>query len=144
MNIALGTAIAVATMAVAAFCPQVNAQQPASTSRTKHESPFACNRLALTPEQRRRHFDELSPALRELKTGMRELPNGYEFSFPSDIKTYQLLAEWVAGERACCPFFDIDLGSERENGPLTLRLTGREGTKQFIQSDFAKWFAERV
>jgi hypothetical protein len=38
------------------------------------------------------------------------------------------------------PFFDIDLRSEREGGALWLRLTGREGTKQFIEADFGKWF----
>ena len=28
----------------------------------------------------------------------------------------------------------------REGGSLWLRLTGREGVKQFIRSDFAAWF----
>jgi hypothetical protein len=138
MTSTLGVAITIATMAVAAFCAQGAAQD--SLPVAKHESPFACSRPALTPEQRKRHFDELGPALRSLKTGVRELPDGFEFTFPSDMKTYQLLAEWVAGERACCPFFDIDLRSEREGGPVSLRLTGREGTKQFIEMDFAGWF----
>jgi hypothetical protein len=31
-----------------------------------HESPFACDRLALNSEQRKRHFDELGPKLRTL------------------------------------------------------------------------------
>lgn len=122
----------------AGFCRQSAAHQ--ADSNAKGESPFACNRLALYPEQRKRHFEELSPALRSMKTGMRELPDGYEFKFPSDSKTYQLLAEWVAGERVCCPFFDIDLRSEREGGPTWLRLTGRDGVKQFIEADFVSWF----
>jgi len=37
----------------------------------------------------------------------------------------------------CCPFFDIDLRVEKEGGPLWLRLTGREGVKQFIKADFS-------
>jgi hypothetical protein len=134
--------ILTATMAlatIAGFCPQSAAQQPDSSSDAKHETPFACNRLALSPEQRKRHFDELGPALRSLTTGARELPDGIEFKFPADLKTYQLLEEWTAGERVCCPFFDIDLRSEREGGPVWLRLTGRDGVKQFIQADFAKW-----
>jgi hypothetical protein len=131
-------AMALVTIAGAGLSPQVSAQQPLS-SGARPESPFACNRLALTPEQRRRHFDELGPALRSMKTDVRELPDGFEFKFPADGKTYQLLAEWIAGERLCCPFFDIDLRSERENGPLWLRLTGRDGTKQFMEADFVKW-----
>jgi hypothetical protein len=104
------------------------------------ESPFACDRAALTPQARKRHFDELSPALRARKKSIRELPDGFEFEFPSDTATFQLVSEWVNGERLCCPFFDIDVHVEREHGRLWLRLTGREGVKQFIRADFAAWF----
>jgi hypothetical protein len=104
------------------------------------ESPFACNRAALTAQARKRHFDELSPALRARKKSIRELRDGFEFEFPPDTTTFELLSEWVVGERLCCPFFDIDVHVEREGGSLWLRLTGREGVKQFIRADFAVWF----
>src|SRR6204780_636656 len=104
------------------------------------ESPFACDRAALTSQARKRHFDELSPALRARKKSIRELRDGFEFEFPPDTATFQLVSEWVAGERLCCPFFDIDVHVEREHGSLWLRLTGREGVKQFIRADFAAWF----
>jgi hypothetical protein len=104
------------------------------------ESPFACDRAALSPQARKRHFDELSPALRARKKSIRELRDGFEFEFPADTATFQLVSEWVAGERMCCPFFDIDVHLERERGSLWLRLTGRKGVKQFIQADFARWF----
>jgi hypothetical protein len=110
-----------------------------STEAKRPESPFACNRLALTAEQRKRHFDELSPKLLSIKKSVRELSNGYEFEFPSDTSTFQLVAEWVIGERACCPFFDFDMRLEREGGSLWLTLTGRDGVKQFIQADGAAW-----
>lgn len=116
--------------------------QVASNARAKHESPFACDRLALTPEARKRHFDELGPALRDMRRGVRELPDGFEFEFPSDVASFRLVSEWMAGEHLCCPFFDIDLRLEREGGALWLRLTGREGVKQFIKSDFAPWFKQ--
>jgi hypothetical protein len=106
------------------------------------QSPFACDRLALTPEVRKRHFDVLGPALRHMKTGVRELPNGYEFRFPSDPKTFAMLAEFVDQERLCCPFFDIELRVEREGGPLWMRFTGRPGTKDFIQADAAEWIKQ--
>ena len=106
------------------------------------QSPFACNRLALTPEIRKRHFEVLGPALRNLRTGVRELPDGYEFSFAADSKTFAMLAEWVDQERLCCPFFDIDVRIEREGGPVWLRLTGRPGTKNFIRADAAPWLQQ--
>jgi hypothetical protein len=116
------------------------AKQSSTTSAaTNHESPFACDRMALSPEDRKRHFDELGPALRSLHKGIRELPDGYAFEFSADPASIKLVAEWVAGERVCCPFFDIDLKLEREGGSFWMRLTGREGVKQFIKSDFAPW-----
>jgi hypothetical protein len=119
--------------------PESAGAQGSSPNAKRPESPFACNRSALTPEQRKRHFDELGPKLVTLKKGVRELPNGYEFEFPSDAGTFQIITEWAIGERACCPFFDIDMRLEREGGSLWLALTGREGVKQFIQADGASW-----
>ena len=106
------------------------------------ESPFTCNRAALTPQQRKRHFDELGPKLRSLRKGVRELPNGYEFELPGDANTVQLVTEWAISERACCPFFDIDVRLEREGGSLWLALTGREGVNQFIAADGAAWIKQ--
>ena len=106
------------------------------------ESPFACDRSALNAEQRKRHFDELGPTLRALVLQGRELADGYEFQFPGDRPTFQLIAEWTAGEHLCCPFFDIHLRLDREGGATWIRLTGRPGTKEFIRTDFKPWFKQ--
>src|SRR6266478_9693724 len=114
----------------------IRADETALSQSAKPESPFACNAFALSPKVRKRHFEELGPALLKLKKSTRELPGGYEFELPADNKTYQLLTEWAFQERLCCPFFDIELRLDRENGPLWLRLTGRPGTKEFIKMEF--------
>ncbi len=114
----------------------IRADETTLSQSAKSQSPFACNAFALSPEVRKRHFEELGPALLKLKKSMRELPNGYEFELPTDNKTYQLLTEWAFQERLCCPFFDIDLHFSKEAGPLWLRLTGRPGTKDFIKEEF--------
>src|SRR5437667_4774322 len=113
-----------------------SAASETSSSQTERVSPLACNALAMSPEVRKRHFEEVGPALLKLKKSARELPDGYEFEFPADNKTYQLLTEWAFQERLCCPFFDIDLRFSKEAGPLWLRLTGRPGTKDFIKEEF--------
>ncbi len=113
----------------------VGANETQASLAAKHESPFACDALALPPEARKRHFEELGPALLKLKKSTRELPDGYELELPADDKTYRLLTEWAFQERLCCPFFDIGLRLDRENGPLWLRLTGRPGTKEFIKME---------
>ena len=124
------TAVAFAAPAAA------SATSEPSSSQVEHVSVFACNAFALSPEVRKRHFEEVGPALLKLKKSMRELPDGYQFELPADNKTYQLLTEWAFQERLCCPSFDIELRFERENGPLWLRLTGRPGTKEFIKEEF--------
>lgn len=116
------------------------AQTSAASTQTKTESPFYCVRNALPPEQMH-HKEELNQKLRSLHRTRHELENGYEFEFPSDPSVIHAVVEWAALEKFCCPFFDIDLRLQRENGPFFLRLTGREGVKQFIRSEFSPWFS---
>jgi hypothetical protein len=98
-----------------------------------HESQFACDQLVLDPVARKPHFNELGPALHSMSRAVRELPDGYEFQFPSDPKTITMVAEWATGERLCCPFSDSPLRMELEGGPFWL------GTKEFSTSDGASW-----
>ena len=116
----------------------------ADAAQAHKESPFACNRLALSPAERMRHDEELGPALRRRIQTVKEMPAGYAFEFPSDKDTFQMMTEWVAGERVCCPFFDITVQVKREGGPLLLTLGGRHGTKEFIAVDGAAWVRSGV
>ena len=113
------------------------AAQPAAARAA--QSPFYCDKGALSPAERTRHFDVLGPALVAKRQGVRELPDGYEIQFASDTQTFQDLAEFVEAERRCCPFFEITLRMTPEQGPLWVRFTGRPGTKQFIEADGADW-----
>jgi len=111
-----------------------------SSADTKPETGFYCDRLAIKPEQRARKA-ELGATLRSSIRHTRELGDGFEFEFAPDPALFRDVAEWAAMERSCCPFFDIDLRLERKRGPFFLRLTGREGVKQFIKNDFGRdWF----
>ena len=136
MNILFLAPLSLGAICLTALNASAEQGQTPSPSQAEHVSPFACNAFALSPELRKRHFDELGPALLKLNKSTRQLPDGYEFELPADSKTYQLLTEWAFQERLCCPFFDIDLRFEREGGPLWLRLTGRPGTKDFIKMEW--------
>jgi hypothetical protein len=116
---------------------QAAAQRP-SSANPKPETPFFCDRTALTPEQRKRQ-QELNKILRASVLGIQELPDGFEFEFAPDPANYQALTEFTPLERACCPFFDVSIRFEREGGKLWWRLTGREGVKQFIHAEFSPW-----
>lgn len=139
MKIALMLAIATAALGAGAVSTRQPAAQRQTAAAAKPDSPFYCDLKALGPEQRR-HKEELGKALRAVKKDIRELPDGFAFELPMDAATIQAAAEWAELERRCCPFFDIDLRLEREGGKFWLRLTGREGVKQFIHADFSPWF----
>jgi|ERR1051326_741973 hypothetical protein len=131
MNVALP--IAATFLAVVAGAQD---RQPSNSNSVK----LACDRMALDAVARQRHFEVLGPALRSLHRRIRELPDGFEFEFPADAAVVHDVAEWAAGERLCCPFFDIDLRFPHDRGGFWLRLTGADGVKQFIRADFDRWF----
>ena len=102
---------------------------------TTTQSKFYCNVKALTPEERARH-KQLGDKLAAERRKIAETAKGYEFQFSPKTVTLAELAEWVAAESKCCPFFDFHIDLEEEGGLLCLRLTGEEGIKAFIRAEF--------
>jgi hypothetical protein len=98
-------------------------------------SKFYCNTKALTAELRARH-KQLTDKLMAKRKELTESAKGYEFQFSATDVTLSELAEWVAAEGKCCPFFDFHIGVEREGKLLCLRLTGGEELKAFIRAEF--------
>ena len=129
--------LAAITLSIAGMTMMTTPHLHSQTNETKKAIVFACNMKALTPEQRKRHSEVLSPALRSSKLKTSELSDGYEFQFPSDAKTYQIVAEWVGNERLCCPFFDFDIRIGDDSAPMKLRISGPDGVKQFIKAELA-------
>jgi hypothetical protein len=96
---------------------------------------FYCNIAALTPAERA-HHKQLSEKLMAARKNLVESPKGYEFQFSLSDVTLAELAEWVTNEAKCCPFFDFHIDLENKGTLLCLRLTGEEGIKPFIRSEF--------
>jgi len=109
---------------------------------TTTDSPFACNLKALSPAERAGHRDVTARVLASVQD-TRELPDGYAFTVDSTRVAAKDLATFVEFERRCCPFFDFRLAWNRENGPVTLQLTGRDGVKAFIRAEFTALFADK-
>ena len=102
---------------------------------TTMQSKFYCNTKALTVEERARH-KSLTEKLMTVRKEIVETEKGYEFQYsPTDVSLAEL-AEWVAAESKCCPFFDFHIDLEREGKLACLRLTGEEGIKAFIRAEF--------
>jgi hypothetical protein len=104
------------------------------------DSPFACNLKALSPAERAEHREVTARVLASVQNN-RELPDGYAFTVDRTRVATKDLATFVEFERRCCPFFDFQLAWNRENGPVTLQLTGRDGVKPFIRAEFTALFA---
>jgi hypothetical protein len=112
-----------------------SAEESAEQKKSGEESPFACNLLALDAEGRRRH-KAVTEQMRAATKETQALPDGYAFRFSAERSTILLVSEFIAGERLCCPFLTFELVAEQGDGPLWLRLRGREGVKDFLKAEF--------
>ena len=87
--------------------------------------PIACNLTNAELQERRRTVLE---TLRSAVLEVKELADGFAYSFPSEGDRFPELAAMVDLERQCCPFLQFRLTVAAGHGPLTLEITGPEGT----------------
>ena len=95
-------------------------------------SPLVCNMEALQPAERERHAI-LTRELREHCTSTMAIDQGYTLALEVDTDGFMRLAEWVTLEQRCCPFLDFSLEAGRDG--VLLRLTGPEGTPEFLREE---------
>ena len=99
------------------------------------QSKFYCNTKALNPTERARH-KLLTDKLVAQRARIVETEKGYEFQYSPSTVSLAELAEWVAAESKCCPFFGFHIDLENEGTLLCLRLTGEKGVKEFVRVEF--------
>lgn len=96
--------------------------------------PIACDWAALTAGQQERQRS-LRRQLRSDVREVRELEGGYAFRHSAERSVLLALAEFVANERLCCPFFEFGLTVERAGGPVWFRMTGGEEAKRILEAE---------
>ena len=64
----------------------------------------------------------------------QELPDGYAFRILGDKRGMVLVCELISAERECCPFLTFELTAQPNMGPLSVRVTGPSGTKDFLKT----------
>jgi hypothetical protein len=132
--------VALALLTVVGEVGRVEAQASLLTKTAERQTmttqgKFYCNIKALNPTERA-HHRQLTDKLIATRKGIVEMEKGYEFQYsPSNVSLAEL-ADWVAAESKCCPFFDFHVDLEREGSLLCLRLTSEQGIKPFIQVEF--------
>jgi len=97
------------------------------------EVPVACNWSALTAVQQQRQR-ALYRQLRANVEEVMELEDGYAFRHSPDRAVLLAIAEFVANERLCCPYFEFGITFERAGGPVWLRMTGGEEAKRLLEA----------
>ncbi|HEX8281936.1 MAG TPA: hypothetical protein VF588_01055 [Pyrinomonadaceae bacterium] len=103
-------------------------------TRAARESPIACDMSAIGAGLRAAHVATGGRVFRAAAE-IRELPDGYAFRLPNESGALRDAAEFISLERLCCPFLGFAVEVEPEGGPFWLRLTGREGVKEFIRAE---------
>ncbi len=93
----------------------------------------ACSVACTLPdEQQTARLGELMNGLLARRVSITELPDGYAITFTDGAATRTEIDAFIAFEQQCCSFMKYAVsGSE----PVTLALTGPEGTKAFLE----KW-----
>jgi hypothetical protein len=66
---------------------------------------------------------------------VRELKNGFAYSFPGSDPIVDELATFVKTERACCDFFRFTLSISGNKSEAWLKITGPKGAKDFIKTE---------
>ena len=90
--------------------------------------PIVCT---LTPDALRARREGLLTELVRQSTGHEPLPEGLRLRFAS-AETLASIARAVEAERHCCRFLRFTITVEPDDGPLTLDLTGPQGTREFV------------
>jgi hypothetical protein len=95
------------------------------------EIPIAC---CLSNEELRTREATLLAQFKSALLTTEELSDGYLFRIPGDKKWLAVAAELITAERECCPFLKFELTADPAMGPVTVRMTGPSGTKEFLKS----------
>ena len=103
--------------------------------KNRDNLPVACS---LTTRELSDREASLLAQFRSRAIETKELQQGYAFRLPGDSDSIGLIAELILAERKCCPFLAFELVAEPNLGPVTVRVTGPTGTKEFLRSILCK------
>lgn len=100
------------------------------------EPALFCDLGALDPEERQ-VVAQTEAQLKAAVKAVEDLPDGLQFVFPGQREVLETVCRWLPMETACCPFLNFELIVPEKNGPIRLRMTGREGVKTFLKQELA-------
>jgi hypothetical protein len=96
---------------------------------------LVCVPSAIPARERAEHFAFARDLLNKQAAERSDLPDGYAFRFAAD-KLVELV-RFIDNERKCCPFMTFRLQIGPQGGPIWLRMTGPEGTREVLQAELS-------
>jgi hypothetical protein len=108
-----------------------------SEAKREGEGVIACDLSVFTPEEREQHL-ALCNALFATVREVRDLPDGYAIRLPGESSTLISVAQFIDGERRCCPFETFIVQVEPYGGAIWLHLTGPEGYREAVVADLSR------
>jgi hypothetical protein len=93
--------------------------------------PVACTLSADELHSRR---DGLLPGLIARAVSRVALHDGYRLTFQPAPALLEQVARVIDAERQCCRFLRFELVVEQDGAPITLEVTGPEGTKEYLEN----------
>jgi mercuric ion transport protein len=94
---------------------------------------LACICDVLPAPARADHFALARELLNRRAQERSDLTDGYAFRFDADALAS--LAAFIDNERKCCPFLSIEIRVAPDSGPIWLRMTGPEGTREVLRRE---------
>lgn len=95
--------------------------------------PIACT---LSEDALRARKNGLLVGVAALSTKSVKLATGYRLEFPARSDVLTQVTEMIDAERHCCRFSRFTLTVEPDLGPISLELTGPDGTQGFFEALF--------
>jgi hypothetical protein len=96
---------------------------------------LVCVPSAIPARERAQHFVLARELLNKQAAERADLPDGYAFRFAAD-KLVELL-RFIDNERKCCPFMTFHLRIAPQAGPIWLRMTGPQGTREALHAELS-------
>jgi hypothetical protein len=94
------------------------------------ELPVACTLTAREREERRAG---LLTELRRFRREARWLPDGVVLDYAPEPGVIAALGRLIELESQCCAFLRFHLSVAPGGGPISLELTGPDGTRDFLE-----------
>jgi hypothetical protein len=118
--------------AMADVTPQASVQKNDGCCAKNASGVLTCK--LTVPELQQRKTTVLA-SLRKQMVEHKELGNGYAFKFKGLDTVIDELTEFIKTERQCCDFFTYDLSISGDGSEAWLKLTGPEGSKDFVTQE---------